>query len=165
MNADIQAYINSGVLEGYIVGAATPDEEQKIKHLQAQYPEVKYALQQLEMDFENMAKSMAITPPPIVWNKIEGEINDLIKHGQGMPKNFGEHNQDAYIRQSNEQQYIEVEAESSHMNIHKNWKWIFIAVFILSKIFLICAIYFYLENRHAQQQVQELKQEIRELRR
>ena len=35
MNADIQAYINSGVLEAYVAGAATFDEEQKIKHLQA----------------------------------------------------------------------------------------------------------------------------------
>lgn len=164
MSADIQQYINSGVLETYILGAATAEEEQQIKHLQTQYPEVKYALQQLETDFENMAKLMVITPPPIIWNKIEAEISDLIKHGQTMPQNFDQATRDSYTRQSNGQHYIEVEAENRRMNIHKNWKWIFFIVFILSKIFLICSIYFYLENRHSQQQIQELKQELKELR-
>ena len=161
MNAEIQQYINSGVLETYIVGAATPDEAQKIKYLQARYPEVQYALQQLETDFENMAKTMAITPPPVIWNKIEAEINDLIARGQTLPQNADEH---SHARHNKRQQYIEVVAENSHMNIHKNWKWIFWVVFLLSKIFLICSIYFYLENRHAQQQIQELKQEVKELR-
>lgn len=163
MNEDIQQYINSGALEAYIIGAATPQEAQEIKYLQAQYPEVKYALQQLETDFEHMAKLMAITPPPIVWNKIEGEINGLIARDKTQPQTFSEGSGNGYTRQSNRQQYIEVEAENQRMNIHKSWKWIFWIVFILSKIFLICSIYFYLENRHAQQQIQELKQEIREL--
>lgn len=158
MNEDIQQYINSGALEAFIIGAATPDEAQKISHLQHQYPEVKYALQQLEDDFEHMAKLMAITPPPGAWTKIEGEISGLIAREKTIPNIFTEPKNNT--RQANGQQYIEVEAESGHMRIHKNWKWIFAAVFLLSKIFLICSIYFYLENRQAQQQIRELKQEI-----
>jgi uncharacterized protein YpmS len=46
------------------------------------------------------------------------------------------------------------------MRVHKTWKWVFAAVFVLGKIFLACAIYFYLENRQAQQQVKELKSEL-----
>lgn len=103
---------------------------------------------------------MAITPPPVIWNKIETEINDLIEREQTSPQNFDEH---SHTRHNDGPQYIEVVAENSHMNIHRNWKWIFLIVFILSKIFLICSIYFYLENRHAQQQIQELKQEVKEL--
>jgi len=160
MKVDIQQYINSGALETYIIGAATPDEEQQVKYLQNQYPEVKYALQQLEDDFEDMARAMAVTPPPGAWNKIESELNNLITRQQTIPDVFNKHQQNN-TRQNNGQQYIEVEAESSHMKVHKNWKWVFTAVFILSKVFLICAIYFYLENRQAQQQIQELKQELK----
>lgn len=161
MNADIQQYINSGVLEAYIIGAATADEEQEIRHLQHEYPEVKHALQQLENDFEHMANAMAITPPPGAWTKIEEEINSLIAREKTIPDVFGRAKHQG--RQANGQQYIEVEAESSHMKVHKNWKWVLTAIFILGKIFLACAIYFYLENRQAQQQIQELKQEMQTL--
>jgi uncharacterized protein YpmS len=49
------------------------------------------------------------------------------------------------------------------MRIHKNWKWVFAAVFILGKIFLAFAIYFYLENRQTQLQLNDLKTELRQL--
>lgn len=164
MNAEIEQYINSGLLEAYVIGAATPDEELELIRLRNQYPEVKYALQQLENDFEHMAKSMAISPPTGTWNKIEDEINGLITRAKTIPEihDIPEPN---YARVNNGQQYLEVEAESSHMRIHKNWKWVFAAIFVLGKIFLACAIYFYLENRQAQQQILELKQEMRELKR
>jgi predicted MFS family arabinose efflux permease len=50
------------------------------------------------------------------------------------------------------------------MRIHKIWRWVFAAVFVLGKIFLGFAIYFYLENRQAQLQLKELKTELRQLR-
>lgn len=165
MRTDIAQYINSGVLEVYITGAATPAEESEIKQLQQQYPEVKQALQQLEHDFERLAGAMAIQPPPAVWHKIEVEIDGLIARGITMPQPAAKHGQhDSYDRQDNASRYIEVEGESRHMRIHKNWKWVLATIFILGKIFLACAIFFYLENRQSQQQIQELKQEVRELR-
>jgi hypothetical protein len=37
--------------------------------------------------------------------------------------------------------------------VHKIWRTVFIAVFILSKIFLILAIYYFLEYRHAEKRL------------
>jgi predicted MFS family arabinose efflux permease len=48
------------------------------------------------------------------------------------------------------------------MRVHKVWRWVFAAVFILGKIFLAAAIYFYLENRQAQENIKELKQQLRQ---
>jgi hypothetical protein len=161
----VEDYIESGILETFVMGAASDDETKELMFMKARFPEVNEALQQLELDMELLARNMAITPPPNTWGKIEQEINEIILRDKTNPEKERGNNDD--FKQSkpynNEHQYIEVEAESSHMKISKTWKWVFAAVFVLGKIFLACAIYFYLENRQAQQQLQELKTELRQL--
>ena len=160
----MQEYINSGILEAYVMGAASEEEVKELMFLKTKYPEVNNALQALEMDMEKIAVHMAITPPPNVWDRIENDINALILSPEKEVEVFTpktDYNQAKTEKPEND--YIQVEGESSHMRIHKNWKWVFAAVFILGKIFLGCAIYFYLENRQSQEQLQELKTEMRQL--
>ncbi|WP_184545696.1 hypothetical protein [Mucilaginibacter sp. FT3.2] len=163
----IEDYIESGILETFVMGAASDDEVKQLLYMKASYPQVDEALQQLEKDMERIAMNMAIAPPPNTWNKIEQEINDIILRDKTEPQKFSpkrEHEEfNGNKAYNNQHQYIEVEAESSHMKIHKNWKWVFAAIFVLGKIFLGCAIYFYLENRQAQQQLQELKTELKQV--
>jgi len=155
-----QEYIESGVLELYVLGAATDAEAKELLYFKEHYPEIQKALYELEIDMERAAQQMAIMPPPGTWEKIEDRIHELAKIPEYEPLKFkkdtnGNHNG------SNSDNFIEVEAQSSQIRVHKNWKWVFGAVFVLSKVFLACAIYFYLENRQAQQQIQELKTELR----
>jgi hypothetical protein len=162
---NIANYIESGILETFVMGAASDDETKELMYMKARFPEVSEALKQLEVDMERIAQTMAITPPPNTWNKIEQEINDIILRDKTEPEKFTQRDYDEFNEKktyNNGHQYIEVEAESSHMKIHKNWKWVFAAIFVLGKIFLGFAIYFYLENRQAQQQLQELKTELRQ---
>ena len=162
----IQQYINSGVLEAYVTGSATEQEVKELLYMKANYPEVNIALQELEKDMELLAFQMAVPPPAHIWDKISGTIDDLILRQTGDADKFTESNDTNFknfVKPDNGPQYIEVEAENSHMKVHKTWKWIFAAVFILGKIFLGCAIYFYLENRQAQQQLKELKTELKQL--
>jgi hypothetical protein len=164
MSTNIEQYINSGILEAYVIGAATPQEEREILHLKETYPQVREALFQLELDIEAVAQSMAVMPPPGTWDKIEAEIDGLIAREQTAPNPFTQRQQNyTQPQQDNGPQYINVESESNHMRIHKVWKWVFAAVFVLGKIFLGTAIYFYLENRQAQLQIKELKTEIQAL--
>jgi hypothetical protein len=165
MNTDIEQFINSGILEAYVTGSATPQEEREIIYLKQKYPEVNQALWQLETDMEEMARAMAIVPPPCAWDKIEAEIDGIIAREKTEPRPFTEpQERRTYTQPNNAPQYIDVESESSHMRIHKAWKWVFAAVFIIGKIFLGAAIYFFLENRQAQEQIKELKTEIQSLR-
>ncbi len=163
----IEDYIESGVLETFVMGVASEDETRELMYMKARFPEVNEALTQLEVDMERIAQNMAIAPPPNTWHKIEQEINDIILREATLPeklaKQHGYEDFNGNKTHNNEHQYIEVEAESSHMKIHKNWKLVFAAVFILGKIFLGCAIYFYLENRQAQQQLLELKTELKQV--
>ena len=164
----VEDYIESGILETFVMGAASDDEIKELMFMKARFPQVNDALQQLELDMEVLAHNMAIEPPPNTWGKIEQEINDIILRNKTIPEKFTERQggDDDFNKskpRNNGHQYIEVEAESNHMRIHKNWKWVFAGIFVLGKIFLACAIYFYLENRQAQQQLQELKTELRKL--
>ena len=160
----IKEYIESGVLEAFVLGAASEAEERELMQVKSQYPEVDKTLAELEADMERVAQYMAVPPPPDMFARIENSIDDLVI----TPDTEVMRPIDREWRQNNQPEsksrYIEVEAESNYMRIHKTWKWVFAAVFVLGKIFLGCAIYFYLESRQARQQVNELKTEINTIR-
>lgn len=159
---NIKEYINSGILEIYVLGAANESETQEVLHYKELYPEVKNALEELESDIELIAETMAIKPPPHVWDRIDTSIEGLVTtKPQSLRISSGDDDFKA-MPNSPAEKYIEIEASSTYMRIHKAWRWIFAAVFVLSKIFLILAIYYYLENRHAQDQIKDLKAQVKE---
>ncbi|MFD0793286.1 hypothetical protein ACFQZX_06625 [Mucilaginibacter litoreus] len=164
----IQQYINSGILEAYVTGSASPQEVEELMYMRVKYPEVNTALNELETDMELFARHMAVPPPEHIWNKISDNIEEIILRDRNFPQQFKEREDNKYSNFSKPDtgpDYIEVEAQSNHMKVHKAWRWVFAAVFILGKIFLAFAIYFYLENRQAQQQIKELKTEMQRLKR
>ena len=135
---NIQEYIESGILETYVLGSATDAETRELLQLKTQYPQVQNALDELELDMERIAQQMAIMPPPGTWARIEDEIHGLIEVPELKPaprRKFNYNNRQAHTADERER-YIEVESSSEYMRIHKQWKWVFAAVFILGKIFL-----------------------------
>lgn len=157
---EIRTIIESGLLETYVMGIASEEEKLQVEQLSVRYPEFKEALTALELDMELLAQRMAVPPPPLVFDKIEQEINEIKLRDQHLLK-IDKPVDDQKEKQSTAGGYIEVESSSSHMRIHKAWRWVFAAVFILGKIFLGFAIYYYLESRQAKEKIEELKQEIR----
>lgn len=159
----INEYIESGVLEAYVLGSASEAEINELLQYKTQYPEVEHALLALEEDLEQIYQHMAIAPPPGMWNKIEGSINELVaSHNNEALKISAPDSGKKKHKKSSAGQFIEVEGASSHMRIHKLWRWIFGAVFLLGKIFLAFAIYFYLESRQAEQRIQKLEAELKQ---
>ena len=158
---EIKEYIESGVLETFVLGAASEAEQRELMRLKNQYPEISKTLAELEADMERIAQYMAVPPPPDMFARIENSINDLVIAPETDIMRPIDREWRGNNTSENKSRYIEVEAESNYMRLHKNWKWVFAAVFVLGKIFLACAIYFYLESRQAKQQVQELKTEIK----
>lgn len=156
----IKEYIESGILEAYVVGSASAEETQQLLALRKKHPEVAYALNELELDLERIAEHMAIAPPPGMLEKIEDSIGELIRQERSnrMPAWADPlTDQQSYTNDKPENQFIEVEGSSSHMRIHKAWRWVFAAVFVLGKIFLGFAIYYYLESRQAIKEIQKLE--------
>jgi len=144
------------------MGIATEEEVQQVLLLKKEYPEFKDALENLEMDMEVLAQGMAIMPPAGTLEKIETKINEIQRRSQVVQKIVVPNTGSESGRADKEEKYIEVEAESNQMRVNKAWKWVFIAVFILGKVFLAGAIYFYLENRQAREEIKELKLELKQ---
>ncbi|SMC79466.1 hypothetical protein [Pedobacter africanus] len=159
---DINAYLKSGVLEAYISGTATAAETEELLLLKSKHPQIDYALYRLEIDLENLAQYMSIAPPPVVWVKIDAELRELIKTTESpVPlkihsKRIGEEPAGPFRGG----QFIEVQGASSHMRIHKIWRWVLFVIFILGKIFLGFAIYFYFESREAKKELEKLQKAI-----
>lgn len=156
----INEYIESGILEAYVLGSASEAEAKELLYLKAQHPQIQDALEHLEIDMERIAQLMAINPPPGVWSKIEDGINELVKTPRAEaltvkmpPKGSGKGRKN--------QDFIEVDGSSSHMRVHKIWRWVLLGIFLLGKVFLCFAIYFFLQSRQQQEQIRELKSEIR----
>ena len=118
----IREYIESGILESYVSGAASDEEVKELMQLKKQYPEIRDALFELETDLERIAQYMAIAPPPGMLTKIEDEINSLKYREEAVPKLKRRDAGRSKFDRTPGSPFIEVEAESSHMRIHTNIK-------------------------------------------
>jgi anti-sigma-K factor RskA len=63
---DTKAYIESGVIESYVLGMADSQEAAELEQLSHQYPEIKAAIDAFERNLEQQALSAATKPSPEV---------------------------------------------------------------------------------------------------
>lgn len=79
---DIKAYIESGIIESYVLGIADEQEAAELEQLAATHAEIKTAVIRFETELEAHALNNATPPPAFVkeniWKALEGEwIEDL----------------------------------------------------------------------------------------
>lgn len=63
-------YIESGILEAYVLGALTPEEHELVAANIAMYPELRAELDVIEATMQQFATSLAMDPPAAVQEKI-----------------------------------------------------------------------------------------------
>lgn len=73
---DIKLIIESGILEAYVAGACTPDEQAEVQRLAAQYPEIRAELNAIEQAVEQYTRAKAVAPPPGLKDRIMNAIPD-----------------------------------------------------------------------------------------
>ncbi|HKK73590.1 MAG TPA: anti-sigma factor [Saprospiraceae bacterium] len=80
---NIQEYIASGVLESYLLGELSPQEQAEVEKNAAEYPEIRAELDQIELALEQFAV-MSGTPPPA------GTLTEVLQRvsGPGGGTNF-----------------------------------------------------------------------------
>jgi hypothetical protein len=71
---DVKAYIESGVIESYIMGMADEQEVSELMQLAAQHPEIKAALYEAEVSLEAFAMANTTPPPPAVKTAVFAAI-------------------------------------------------------------------------------------------
>lgn len=72
MNA--QELISSGILEMYVLGAASPEEQALVEQLAKTHPEVKAALEQCQGDVEGYVSAFAKEPPAAMFTRIAAAV-------------------------------------------------------------------------------------------
>ena len=73
---NIQEYIESGIIETYVLGLASPAESAEFERLCAQYPELVAARRKFEEGLEKHASTHAVLPPVGVKVKVLEAIGD-----------------------------------------------------------------------------------------
>lgn len=81
---DIKTYIESGILEAYVLGDVTPEEKLKVEAMSLQHPEVKAELIEIELSLEKYAGAAAIDPPEHLRDRV---LNSLLVN-LGDDRNF-----------------------------------------------------------------------------
>jgi anti-sigma-K factor RskA len=72
---NVKEYINSGLVESYVLGLATDAERLEFEQVCATYPEIAEARDAFERSLENQLIRDAITPPSFIKEKIQQQIS------------------------------------------------------------------------------------------
>jgi hypothetical protein len=93
---DIKAYIESGILELYVMGDLTPDEKLQVEDMATQYPEIKAELVDIERSLEAYALENAVEPSEQLRNKVLNSLLTNFADDSKFPtKPFNEREDDA----------------------------------------------------------------------
>jgi len=71
---DLQAYIQSGVVESYVLGLAEDQEVVEIEQLIVQYPVIQLAIDEFAIALEKEAFENSLTPPGFIKQKLMAEL-------------------------------------------------------------------------------------------
>jgi anti-sigma-K factor RskA len=93
---DIQPYISSGIIESYVMGLCTPEEEQELEQLRTQYPELDKAILAYEEEMENNMMHHNTLPGDAVDKRILSTLNLLGKEAPVIPMRTKESNRLKY---------------------------------------------------------------------
>ena len=157
----IKAYIESGILEAYVFGSASEAEVEELLQLKAQHPEVKDALEELELNLEQISQHMAVAPPPGRWYNIEAELHEIIKRNEEEKlKITGLAPHKIPTATALNAECIEVIEPEKHIRIHKSWRLLTVALILLGLLFLGIAIYMNSKNEQRVQEIRQLKNEL-----
>ncbi|HSC39390.1 MAG TPA: hypothetical protein VLD19_16015 [Chitinophagaceae bacterium] len=155
---DIHEYIDSGITGVYILGLATPQEAEEFERRLPGHPDLQAAYHRTIANLAAVAYEKRMPPPPGVWKNLDDYMRNtpMLESPPGNSGNGGQ--------RTGTGEYIPLQAvPNTHIRVHKYWRWVFFAVFILSKIFLILFIYYILQYQHTQEQLKDLQQQVREL--
>jgi hypothetical protein len=71
---DIQEYIQSGIIEQYVLGIAGADEVAELEQLRIQYPEINIAVLNFEKTIEEHLRANAVAPPAHISEALQQKL-------------------------------------------------------------------------------------------
>ncbi|MGN7889015.1 hypothetical protein [Dyadobacter sp. 22481] len=145
-----QEFIESGILESHLMGLANEEEQQLVAEMMLSDRKMSEYVNELEVDIKSYFAEGSVSPPDAVREII---LLRSIREKKGRSSYDVGETVDA-------KQFLDVEVNDTHIKVHKFWRPAFIAVFILSKIFLIAGLYFYFKSVAQQEEIEKIKTEM-----
>jgi len=136
MNEKIITFLNSDLLEKYLLGKTTSEEAEMVESYISEYPEVQNAYDTLQQNLEVVAKSNAVEAPKSILNSI---LDDL-----------------------DEKPVVQLNINTAKR--YKSWYKYSIAASIVAFLFAGTAFMFYVQNQKLAQENQVVVDEIFDLR-
>ena len=81
---NVKEYINSGIVESYVLGLATDAERLEFEQTAASYAEVAEARDAFERSLEEQLMKDAVTPPLFIKEKIQQQIVPVVMESGAM---------------------------------------------------------------------------------
>lgn len=75
---EVEKYIASGILELYVAGALTPEQNLEVQHYAIQYPEIKKEIEAIEAAVLELTRTTSPKMPEDAFTKIRAELDDVI---------------------------------------------------------------------------------------
>ena len=72
---DLNSYLNSGIIQAYVLGIASPEEMQELESYSDLYPEIDLAIHQFSLDLEKQAVLLASKPPAVVKTNVMASLD------------------------------------------------------------------------------------------
>lgn len=135
MNTEITNFLNSGLLDRYVIGEVTPSEKKTIEQYIEKYPEVKEEYDFLQDSLEIIAKSNAIKPT-------KNHLNAILESIEEKP----------------------VIALNEQVNNTKTTKWYAVAATVTAFLLGVSSFYLYNQNQGLLKENKVVVEEIFDLR-
>lgn len=129
---DIKEYIQSGVIEQYVLGLATAEEVAELEQLRVKYPELNDAVLNFEKSFEAYLLANPVQPPASVKSSLETKL-----FGELLPEKISDENITPVYKMS-------------------VWRYIAAASIVLLVISTSLNVYFYSGYKNSKQQYEAL---------
>jgi hypothetical protein len=153
---DTQHFIESGILESYLLGMSTKEEEHVVNQMMMTHSEVSDYVLNFEKNIKRYFLQNAVPPPT--------DVREIIQLRSGKTDLRQKSNHTSYDfpkdHTAKKDEYLDIEVNDTYIKVHKWWRPAFVAIFILSKIFLIAALYYYFKASSQDKEIEKLRTEI-----
>lgn len=140
---DLEDYIESGIIESYLLGLATRDEVVMFERMRNIYPQLNGEIATMEYKLQRLGEEGGIAPPAQVWNRIAERIQ-----WEEPPTKTGTKRKQGHT-------YI-IQAQNRTITISIWWRCAFIALCVIIMALMASTFYFYQKYSQLEQHLLQI---------
>lgn len=145
---DLSEFIENGNVESYVLGLASEEEAAEMAMMLKKHPELRAELEEVERKVLRLSFEDAVMPPKELRTRTVQPFNWADTQEAENKKNYT---------------FINIQPDKEKfITVHKVWKWIFLISFLLFKLCLFFAVFFYFKYRQIETRNEEREKIKRE---